>query len=148
MTNKQLRQLVTLHCKGLTRSGFGPGDQIAQKKLEVALVWIKKNMKPSKKAISSYSLKSRIEIDTGHYMSNGEAIAASLMLGYRFKRDGLNAKIYATTKKIIYGKTEAKSDGDQDPKKLSGAFCSILKTEFPSEGKITSKGAFIETKKH
>lgn len=52
---------------------------------EVA-AWLRRNISPIKTpGYSSYSLKHLVEDDLGRYVSNGEAIAAALVVGYPFR---------------------------------------------------------------
>lgn len=70
-------------------------DELASREQDVHEVaaWLRANIAPIKSpGISSYGLKHLVERQIDRYVSNGEAIAAALVVGYphRYQRDSPN----------------------------------------------------------
>lgn len=89
---------------GLTQNGFDFSSQddnhIDLDKLdhivEYIEMWFDKT-KTIRKRQSSYGLKHLIERNTGTYISNGDLIAAMIICGYRYQKDGINCYFNVTT---------------------------------------------------
>jgi hypothetical protein len=81
---------------GLTQAGFGDSGEIRPEAVQHCVNWLLKHdaferRKTINGKASSYYWKHVVERDCGEYIANGEFICAALYLGYKMRRDTINA---------------------------------------------------------
>ena len=85
------------------KTGVKPGVPLERANVEIVATWVAQHFQKSKKlckTTSSYGLKHVVERATGKYVGNGELIAAMLMCGFEYEKDGINAFFFIDRKSI------------------------------------------------
>lgn len=104
------RQLIRKKIPNLSPFGFDyfpvqfSDDDI--KAVRLCMAWIKVHTRPLKtiRSEGSYGLKHMVERKMNFYIPNGAFIAAALILGYKYERNGPNARFnFKVTDKNPWG---------------------------------------------